>query len=365
MTQSLACPSCEREVLPGDRFCATCGTLLSTGHRPAADLTSDSQLQEALRLATVGEYEIRGELGRGGMAIVYLAVDLRLGRKVALKVLAPHLQQLPGMAMRFLREAQTAAVLEHPNIIPIYAHRETPDLAFFSMRYVSGLPLSRLADHVRQFPVPLVRALLADIGGALSFAHRHGVLHRDVKPGNVMVGRDGAVFVTDFGIAKQSDVPGLTLTGQFLGTPEYMSPELCRGLAASTSSDQYALGVVMFELLAGTCPFVGNNPMEIMEQQRTAPAPDLRELRPDCPSELADAVATMLAKAPSDRFASIDEAMKAAHATALHHWDPVKAPLQQWIGEHAPERSFAATPVSPLIRTRSAPSPPPKAKERD
>jgi serine/threonine protein kinase len=358
MTQFVACPTCDRPVVVGDRFCANCGTLLGeTSEWGQHDASIDRALFEALRHVTLGDYEILGELGRGGMAVVYLAHEIRLPRKVALKVLAPHLHSLPGMATRFLHEAQTAAVLEHPNIIPIYAHKETPDLVYFAMRYVNGLPLAKLAAKVGAFPVTLVRALLADVGGALSFAHRHNVLHRDVKPGNVMIGREGSVFVTDFGIAKRSDSPGLTLTGQFLGTPEYMSPELCRGLAASPASDQYALGIVLYELLAGRCPFEGDNPNYVMEQHRTAPVPPLGDFRPDSPVELTDAVMRMLEKDAADRFSSIDEAMWAAGATPLHPGDPLRAPLTKWVTEHSPERPFAATPVSPMVRSRSVEHP--------
>ena len=246
------CPSCAEVVVGEDRFCSNCGTRIwHSGGNPNAEASADRLLLEALRRATIGEYEIREELGRGGMATVFLAHDMKMDRKVAVKMLSPHLQMLPGMATRFLREAQTAAGMEHPNIIPIYTYRENADVTFFTMRYVRGASLSAVANEVRQLPISSVRALLWDIGGALSFAHAHGVLHRDVKPGNVLLGRDGSVVVTDFGIAKPSEGHALTLSGELLGTPAYMSPEQCRGSDISFASDQYSLGVMAFELLAG------------------------------------------------------------------------------------------------------------------
>ncbi|HEX4934998.1 MAG TPA: serine/threonine-protein kinase, partial [Gemmatimonadaceae bacterium] len=324
MTPSVLCSRCNATVAEGQRYCGNCGAeARSFPSEAALEAGVLQELVNALRRATLGEYEIREELGRGGMAYVFLAHEISLGRKVALKVLAPHLQLVPGMPTRFLREAQTAAGLEHPNIIPIYARRETPDVVFFTMRYVAGITLSALVRQVGPLPIPLVRSLLSDIGGALAFAHHHGVLHRDVKPGNVMVGRDGSVFVTDFGIAKQTAGAGLTVTGQLLGTPGYMSPEQCRGGDVSHASDQYSLGAMAFELLCGRPPFVGNNAIEIMAQQMTQPVPDLLSLRPDCPPELAHVVLRMLAKEPTARFPSLEEAMWTARAVPLSPGDPV------------------------------------------
>ena len=309
---------------------------------------------EALRRATVGDYEVRQELGRGGMAVVYLAHDLRLNKKVALKALLPHLQLVPGMTGRFLREAQIAAGLEHTNIIPIYGYRETEGCVYFSMRYVAGTTLASLTRRTGQLPIPLVRALLWDIGTALSFAHAHGVLHRDVKPGNVMLGIDGSVFVTDFGIARQVESEAITLTGQLLGTPAYMSPEQCRGQSLSSASDQYALGVTAFEMLAGRPPFISNGAGELMALHLTEPAPNLTKLRPDCPKDLAAAVSRMLAKEPNQRFASIDLALTALRAAAILSTDPARQQLRQWVQDASQARSLAVTPVSPLLR---APTP--------
>ena len=355
--QSVVCRACDHTGVESDLFCAQCGARM----RPVSDASPPESSREravldALRKATLGEYEIREELGRGGMATVYLAHEMRLNKKVALKVLSPHVQMVPGMAARFLREAQTAAALEHPNIIPIYAYRESADFVFFTMRYMEGASLYAIAKQVGAFPIAVVRALLADVGGALAFAHAHGVLHRDVKPANVLIGRDGAAMVTDFGIAKQADGEGLTLTGQFLGTPGYMSPEQCRGRDLSPASDQYALGVMAFELLAGQIPFTGTAVGELMAQHLTQQPPDLRELRSDCPRDLAAAVMRMLAKSPHERFTSIDEALAAARAHLVLPSDPARVQLRKWVENPVHARNLANTPISPTPRRPDAPA---------
>jgi len=357
LSQSLVCPGCERTVVAGDRFCGNCGYDVLRNSREQRAVSPLRALAESLQRSTLGEYEIREELGRGGMAFVFLAHEISLNRKVALKVLAPHLHAAQGMSTRFLREARTAAGLEHPNIIPIFAVRETPDHVFFTMRWISGLPLSAIAKQVGKLPARLVQSLLADVGSALSFAHRAGVLHRDVKPGNVLIGRDGGVFVTDFGIAKQGDGEGLTLTGQLLGTPGYMSPEQCRGHDVSPASDQYSLGAMAFELIAGRPAFVGNNAMDVMAMQMTQPAPDLLALRPDCPPALASAIQRMLSKEPHQRFPSVDEALRASGAAPLYLGDPVRAQLIEWLEHPSNVRSFAVTPVSPTPRASDSAPP--------
>ncbi len=348
MTAALLCGTCSRPITDGQRFCGNCGADVSRSlPSDSAEVSSVSPLVEALRRATLGEYEIREEIGRGGMAFVFLAHDISLGRKVALKALAPHLHMVPGMSPRFLREAQTAAGLEHPNIIPIYARRASSDVAFFTMRYVAGVALSTLSRQVGPLPVAVVRSLMANVGGALAFAHSRGVLHRDVKPGNVMLASDASVFVTDFGIAKQAESAGLTETGQLLGTPGYMSPEQCRGRDVSHASDQYSLGAMVFELLAGRPPFIGSNAMDVMAQQMTELPPDLLSLRPDCPRDLAQVVRRMLSKEPVQRFPSIDEAMRHAKAAPLAFTDSERQKLVGWIAAPANKRDFSVTPVSP------------------
>ena len=191
---------------------------------PLASLKPDALL-EALRQATLGEYEVLAELGRGGMATVYLAHDIALDRKIAIKVMSPVLLSGEGMAERFKREARTAGQLSHPHIIPIYAVRESGALLYFVMKFVEGRPLDSIIREIGPLPIPMVQTILQQVGSALGYAHRRGVIHRDIKPANIMIDADGWAVVTDFGIAKVSEPQGLTMTGATIGTPSYMSPE--------------------------------------------------------------------------------------------------------------------------------------------
>src|SRR5207247_5475005 len=210
---------------------------------------------DALRQATLGAYEILAELGHGGMASVYLAHDLALDRKVAIKVLAPALLLMgEGMVERFKREARTAAALSHPHIIPIYAVKEDEHVLYFVMKHVPGRALDAVIHDVGPLPIVMVQTILAHVADALGYAHRHGVIHRDIKSANIMLDEDGWA-VMDFGIAKVVQAEGLTMTGVTVGTPTYMSPEQCATRDVTGASDQYSLGVVAYEMLTGRLPF--------------------------------------------------------------------------------------------------------------
>jgi len=191
----------------------------------ATEERAAQELLERLRKATLGTYDIHSELGRGGMATVYLAHEISLDRKVAIKVMSPAMLHGAGMVERFKREARTAAGLSHPNIIPIYAVHEIDGLLFCVIKLVEGTPLDTVMRELGQLPVPMVHGILAQVGGALGYAHRHGVVHRDIKPGNILIDDEGWAVVTDFGIAKVTESEGLTSTGMAIGTPTYMSPE--------------------------------------------------------------------------------------------------------------------------------------------
>src|SRR6266566_1082456 len=249
--------------------------------------TERDPLLDTLRKATLGEYEIQAELGHGGMATVYLAHDLALDRKVAIKVLAPALLLMgEGMGERFKREARTAAALSHPHIIPIYAVKESQDVLYFVMKYVRGRALDAVIRDVGPLPIAMVQAILAQVSDALGYAHRHGVIHRDVKSANIMLDEDGWAVVTDFGIAKVVQAEGLTLTGVTVGTPTYMSPEQCDMREVTGGSDQYSLGVVAYEMLTGHLPFKGDSTMSVMYAHFNEPPRPVTELRPDCPPNL-------------------------------------------------------------------------------
>ncbi|HEX5633824.1 MAG TPA: protein kinase, partial [Gemmatimonadales bacterium] len=262
-----------------------------------------------LQAATLGEYEVLGELGRGGMAAVYLAHEIALDRKVAIKVISSHLGAADDLIERFRREARTAASLSHPNIIPIYAVRDSEQLLYFVMKLVDGRPLDSVIREAGALPVATVQNIFAQVGGAVGYAHRRGVVHRDLKPGNILVDDEGWCIVTDFGIAKVAESVGLTTSGMMVGTPSYMSPEQCLDKAVGPASDQYALGVVMYELLTGKLPFPGASMMSVMYAHVHTPPPPVEELRPDCPADIAAAVMRMLEKEPEKRWPSLEAAV--------------------------------------------------------
>ena len=307
MPVSAACFRCNAPLEPGVRYCPACGLSVSGEH--TAPLPT---LLQVLRQATLGEYEIVQEIGQGGMATVYMAHEIALDRKVAIKVMSPQFVHGAEMIARFKREARTAAGLNHPHIIPIYAVRESQQLLFFVMKYIHGRALDQILQDVGALPFPMVRSILADIGSALDYAHRQGVVHRDVKPGNIMIDEEGFAVITDFGIARAIEGEALTRSGTTVGTPSYLSPEACSGELVGTAADQYALGVVGYEMITGQLPFSADSSLGMMYAQvHTQPRPS-EQLRPDCPADLRDAVMRMLEKSPTDRFPTMREAAQAA-----------------------------------------------------
>ena len=365
MTTTAACIRCGSPVFAEDRYCGACGapqTPPPVGSDPDTPVIPESsgfsaRLLAELRNATAGEYEIRGELGRGGMAAVYLAYDLRLNRKVALKVMLPELAYHDGMEERFKREARTAAKLDHPNVVVIYSVRDDGNLLYFVMKYIEGASLDQLIRAHAPLPIEIVQYLLVHLASALQYAHEEGVVHRDVKPANVLVDRRGTPLVTDFGIAKASESPHLTRTGSVIGTPAYMSPEQCLGNEQTHASDQYALGVVAFEMIAGRKPFIGPT-VEIQWAHIKQEPPSLRTFRPDCPPALERAVMRMLAKAPADRWSSLRE-FQSLIAAGLPLGDGPRTMLADLVRFTIPKHTqdFAVTPASPLPQKPAAPPP--------
>jgi len=263
-------------------------------------------------------YELESEIGRGGMGIVYCARDKRLKREIAVKVLPPELSFRADIRQRFLREAETAAQLSHPNIVPIYTVEERENLVYFVMAYIKGDNLGvRLQQHGPIAPVE-VRRILREVADALAYAHHRNVIHRDIKPDNIIIDEEtGRAMVTDFGIARALTDSGdsrLTATGMAIGTPAYMSPEQSAGDSAIDGrSDLYSLGVVGYQMLCGQPPFVANNtPSMLVKHLSEKPIP-VDERWPDLPPDLSRAVMMCLEKDPADRFPSA-----AAFAVALN-----------------------------------------------
>ncbi|HVC25300.1 MAG TPA: Stk1 family PASTA domain-containing Ser/Thr kinase [Acidimicrobiales bacterium] len=258
-----------------------------------------------------GRYELRNQIARGGTAQVYLARDLLLDRPVALKVLFPELSTDHSFVERFRREAQAAANLMHPNIVQVFDWGESDRTYFIVMEYIDGEPLSSIIRTQAPLAAAQAASIASDIAKALSYAHRHGVVHRDVKPGNVLITADGQVKVTDFGIARAIGTDEqVTQTGLVMGTATYFSPEQAQGLAVDARSDVYALGVVCYEMITGRPPFSGETPVAIAYQHVRENPPTPRALNPEIPAALEAIVLEAMAKLPAERYVSADE-MKA------------------------------------------------------
>ena len=269
-------------------------------------VSSDSELRSLVERALTANYELDRELGRGGMGIVYRARDRRLKRMVAIKVLPPELGFRGEIKSRFLREAETAAQLSHPNIVPIYSVDEREGLVFFVMTCVDGDTLAKRLAEQGPLPAEEARRILREVADALAYAHARGVIHRDIKPDNILLGEGGRAMVTDFGIARaiqEGADSRLTATGVAIGTPAYMSPEQAAGdREIDGRSDLYSLGVVGYQMLTGQLPFQANStPAMLMKHITERPAP-IEQLRAGVPADLSAAVMTMLEKDPAQRF---------------------------------------------------------------
>jgi serine/threonine protein kinase len=283
-------------------------------------------------------YLIEEQIGRGGMAVVYRASDPRLNRSVALKILAPELAGDAAFRQRFLREMRAAAAVDHPHIVPVFDAGEADGALFIAMRYVSGQDLRTLLDAQRTLPGARVAHIVAQVASALDEAHSRGLIHRDVKPANVLIGtvagtgQPDHVYLSDFGLSKPAlSSANLTLTGQFLGTIDYMAPEQVEGRAIDGRADEYSLACTTFEMLAGAPPFKRDQGLAVMWAQLSATAPSLRAERPELSPAVDEVVARALAKSPDDRYqtcTAFASALRAAcgRAAAGRERGPAAAP---------------------------------------
>jgi len=256
-----------------------------------------------------GRYRLEGRLGYGGMSTVHLAVDQRLERQVAVKLLADHLADEPTFVSRFQREAQAAARLVHPNIVQVFdsGQDERTSQYFIVMEYIEGASCAEILRDDGWVEVDEALAIIEQACEGLNYAHRHGVVHRDVKPGNLLRAREGEVKLADFGIAKATEQSSITQIGSVLGTAAYLAPEQARGEEAGPSADLYALGVVTYQLISGRLPYEATSLTELaLKQQREAP-PTLDTLVAAVGPELAEAVAISLALDPRDRYQTARE----------------------------------------------------------
>jgi serine/threonine protein kinase len=274
--------------------------------------------------ATLGPYRITREIGRGGMAIVYEAYQASLNRTVAIKVLPQQFTFDREFVARFQREARSAARLSHPNIVPIYDVGQQDGWHYIVMRFLAGEPLSALASRQGRMPLDRAIHIIEQIASALDYAHAQGIIHRDIKPGNIIVGRDDSAVLTDFGIAKAAESTALTRTGALVGTPEYMSPEQARGAAVGPASDLYSLAVVLYQMLTGHVPFEADSTPAILYKQMHDPPVPARAYLPGLPAAVEAALARALAKDPAARYRSAGE-----FAAALRAANSARSPAAQ------------------------------------
>ena len=290
-----------------------------------------------LNSALEGRYAIERELGEGGMATVYLAKDLKHNRNVALKVLKPELAAVVG-AERFLAEIKTTANLTHPHILPLHDSGEADGFLFYVMPYLEGESLRDRLDRDKQLPVDEAVALASKVAGALQHAHEPGVIHRDIKPGNILL-QDGEPVVADFGIALALDTVGgtrLTQTGLSLGTPAYMSPEQASGLELDGRSDIYSLGCVLYEMLSGETPYSAPTPLALMAKKLSEPVPRVSVVRETVPAAVEHVITRALSKTPADRYDTAQQLVDALAQSAV-----TLAPAPQVAGRTRPRRLAA------------------------
>ena len=259
--------------------------------------------------SVVAGYRLEEQIGRGGMAVVYRARDVQLGRNVALKLLAPVLALDDAFRQRFIRESRAAAAVDHPYIIPIFAAGESEGVLFIAMRYVQGGDVRTLLDAIGSLPPGRAAGIITQVALALDAAHLHGLVHRDIKPANMLLdsvagsGQRDHVYLADFGLSKRSlSVTGLTSIGQFLGTPAYVAPEQVEGRPVDSRADQYALACASFEILSGAPPYQRDDDLAVMWAHVSTPPPSLSGQRPELPAAVDAVIARAMAKSPADRF---------------------------------------------------------------
>jgi serine/threonine protein kinase len=276
----------------------------------------------------IAGYRVESLIGRGGMAMVYRAEHLRLGRRVALKVITPELAENERFRQRFIRESQLAAAIDHPNVLPIYEAGDADGMLYIAMRYVDGTDLKGMLAQQGRLDTGQALSIFRQVGRALDVAHGRGLIHRDVKPGNILITVDPYgddlyhVYLSDFGLTKRtSSQSGLTTTGQFVGTIDYVAPEQITGKPVGPYTDIYALGCVVFESLTGTLPFDRDSDAAILWAHMNDPPPAVTSYQQVLPRAVDEVVATAMAKAPEDRFGTCRELVTALQV-ALESGDP-------------------------------------------
>src|SRR3954465_2336344 len=301
-----------------------------------------------------GRYELEELVGTGGMSSVYCALDTLLERRVALKVLHPHYGSDDEYVERFRHEARSVAQLSHPNIVTVIDRGQDDGQQYIVFEYVDGESLKQLVDRTGPLPARRAIELVLQVAEALAFAHNTGLVHRDVKPQNVLVTEDGEAKVTDFGIARSLDVEhGVTQNGTVLGRANYLSPQQARGQTVTPATDVYSLGVVLYELLTGDVPFPGENFVAVAMKHVNEPPPNLLEVRKDVPRRVAAAVDRALQKDPADRFPTMDAFAAELEACLASVDAPDDDPGDTMVGGRIPAVS-TRRPRKPVSRSAIA-----------
>ena len=365
------CSRCGSEITGKSKFCPSCGLDLMATTPVHAIATGVLQELDLVRESLAAEYEIIEELGRGGMAMVYRAKDRQLEREVAIKVLPFSLAFDTEFVERFQREARTSAALEHPNIISIYRVGRSGRVIYFVMKFLRGGSLSTVLGTRKKLTPPEIRRLLSEAGGALGYAAQRGIVHRDIKPDNIMFDEHGQSVLTDFGIAKAASGQKLTGTGMSIGTPHYMSPEQARAQAIDGRSDIYSLGVVAYQCLIGAVPYDGEDSFSIGYKHITEPIPTPSLVTAD-ERRIFEVIKRMLMKDPFDRYQSCEELVASFRGHPIAAPGAVRSSVATFVGSAAavagtgaavgesgalpPILSQPTTPMdSPLVNRRLTP----------
>src|SRR5256714_6137532 len=343
----------------GSKFCYACGADVTGGGTLGTNASGTEALMQRLQRLVEGKYKVERLLGKGGMGAVFLAHDLTLEREVAIKVLPPDISMDEQIVKRFQQEAKTSAKLDHTNIIPIYRVDSEGGLNYFVMKYIAGTSLEDVLDQKQPLTIDYIQRVLWEAACALGHAHQRGVVHRDVKPANIMFDHDGRVMLTDFGISKALQAAsGFTGTGMIIGTPHYMAPEQAKGGTVDGRADQYSLGVVGYRMIMGELPYTGDSVHTILYKHIFEHVPRAASKRGDPPAFLTTAIARALSKEPDQRFPTMED-----FATAVWPEQPVASPKSGTAqrGRRPPPPPRTATADAPTEVTTAPTTPIPRA----
>ena len=354
---TMECLKCHTPLPDGSKFCYACGADVTGGGTMGSGGGATEGLMIRLQRLVEGKYKLERLVGKGGMGAVFLAHDLTLEREVAIKVLPPDISMDEHIVKRFQQEAKTSAKLDHTNIIPIYRVESEGGLNYFVMKYIAGTSLEDVLDHKKPLAIDYIQRVLWEAACALGHAHQRGVVHRDVKPANIMFDHDGRVMLTDFGISKALQAAsGFTGTGMIIGTPHYMAPEQAKGAAVDGRADQYSLAVVGYRMITGELPYTGDSVHTILYKHIFEEVPRASTKRSDTPEFLTAAISRALSKEPDQRFPTMED-----FATGVWPEQPVTAPKAGHKGQRRPPPPRTASADAPTEVTTAPTTPIPRA----